>query len=428
MRGSERTAAWLASAAIVGLATVSVAEAGGFAVREQSAYGQGLSFAGIAAGGSLSSMFWNPATLAEVGAIEIEAVATGVFPISEVDVDAFGPFPASDEGDIAQDALVPALYAAYRLNERLVLGVGVNSGFGLVTQFDDSSVLRAAGIAGTSDVFSINVNPAVSFQVNDWLALAIGAQLQYIDVRLTAQALPAPFGVSTIDGDDFGVGLTAGLLLTPMAGTEIGLGYRSRINHELDGELRTAGPAFDVTGDGLDLPDTVTLGIRQRITDAFRVMAGVEWANWSRFETVNVKLDGAPVTIPLSFDYDDGWFFSVGGEYDVTERVTLRAGIAYEISPLDDDTRTYRLPDSNRLWLSAGGSYEASERFSFDAGYTFISAEDADLLPFGGGGSIANGPFRGHADSHVHIISAGVTVKLGARPAPVVEQPMIVKY
>ncbi len=41
------------------------ANAGGFAIREQSTYGQGTSFAGVAAGGALSSMFWNPATMTQ---------------------------------------------------------------------------------------------------------------------------------------------------------------------------------------------------------------------------------------------------------------------------------------------------------------------------------------------------------------------------
>jgi len=42
----------------------SAAHAGAFGLREQSAAGQGLSFAGAAAGGAgLGSMFWNPATM-----------------------------------------------------------------------------------------------------------------------------------------------------------------------------------------------------------------------------------------------------------------------------------------------------------------------------------------------------------------------------
>ncbi len=46
------------------LATATGASAGGFALREQSAEFQGMSFAGSAAGGSLSSMFWNSAAVA----------------------------------------------------------------------------------------------------------------------------------------------------------------------------------------------------------------------------------------------------------------------------------------------------------------------------------------------------------------------------
>ena len=108
-------------------------------------------------------------------------------------------FPGSDEGNIAQDAFVPAGYAAYRLNDRIVLGVGINVPFGLATEYDEDSILNQTGVAGKSEVFSLNVNPAVSVEVTDWLALALGAQIQYFDARLTRQAL-GPLGVSTARG------------------------------------------------------------------------------------------------------------------------------------------------------------------------------------------------------------------------------------
>ena len=58
------------------------ANAGGFALREQSTYGQGTSFAGVAAGGALSSMFWNPATMTQVPGIVSETNVAGVFPFA----------------------------------------------------------------------------------------------------------------------------------------------------------------------------------------------------------------------------------------------------------------------------------------------------------------------------------------------------------
>lgn len=390
---------------------MSEAHAGAFAIRSQSAYAQGSSFAGIAAGGSLSSMFWNPANLSEVQGTEIEAVGTGIFPDVHVKLDpAPLGFPGSDEGNIAHNAFVPSGYAAYRLNERIVLGLGINSPFGLVTEYDDGSVLYQNGVAGKSEVFSVNINPAVSVEVTDWLAFALGAQVQYFDVRLTRQALGA-LGISTLKGDDVGFGLTAGIKVSPMPGTEIGLGYRSFIQHDLDGKLDTANAGVnDVHYDGVNLPDVVTLGIRQRITDRFRVMAGAEWTNWSQFDTV--QIDDGPAPIDLSFEYDDGWLFSLGGEFDVTQRASVRAGIGYELSPIDDNVRSYRLPYNNGILLSAGTSYRFDEHFSFDLGYSFLSVQDMEILAADAGGREANGPFSGRADTHVHYISAAIKWRL----------------
>jgi long-chain fatty acid transport protein len=391
---------------------MSGAYAGAFAVRTQSAYGQGASFAGIAAGGSLSSMFWNPANLSDVQRIAIEAVGTGIFPTVDVELDAqpLLGFLASDEGNIAHNAFVPAGYAAYRLNERVVLGVGINSPFGLITEYDDDSILNQTGVAGKSEVFSVNLNPAVSVALADWLALAIGAQVQYFDARLTRQAL-GPLGVSRLEGDDVGFGLTAGIKVTPRPGTAIGLGYRSFINHDLDGTLKTpTAGTFDVTYDDVTMPDLVTLGIRQRITDRFRIMAGAEWSNWSQFDTVKIK--NGPAPIDLAFNYDDGWFFSLGGELDLTQQVIVRSGIGYELGPIDDNVRSYRVPDGDRLHLSGGVSYRLDERFSFDLGYSFVAAEDMAIRAADAGGPDVNGPFSGRADTHIHYIAAAIKVKL----------------
>jgi long-chain fatty acid transport protein len=196
-------------------------------------------------------------------------------------------------------------------------------------------------------------------------------------------------------------------MVTPVPGTEIGLGYRSSIHHELDGTLETANAGdFDVDYNGVNLPDIVTLGIRQRITDRFRVMTGAEWSNWSQFDTVEVE--GGPAPIELPFEYDDSWLFSLGGEFDLTQRATVRAGIGYQLSPIDDNVRTYRLPYNNGLLLSAGASYRLNKRFSFDIGYSFFAVEDMDLLAADAGGPDSNGPFSGRADTHVHYISAAI--------------------
>jgi long-chain fatty acid transport protein len=402
---------WICSCAVATLSATSGALAAAFAVRTQSAYGQGSSFAGVAAGGSLSSIFWNPANLADVTRGEIEAVGTGIFPDIDVKLNPVPPlgFAGSHEGNIAENKFIPAGYAAYRVHDRIVVGVGINAPFGLLTEYHGNSILNQTGVAGKSEVFSLNVNPVVSLEVTDWLALALGAQVQYFDTRLTRQAL-GPLGISRLEGDDVGFGFTAGIKVTPRRGTAIGLGYRSFIEHDLDGTLKspTVGTS-DVTYEGVNLPDLVTVGIRQTINDRFRIMAGAEWSNWSRFDTVKIK--GGPAPIDLPFKYDDGWFFSVGGEFDVTQAVTLRTGVGYELGPIDDNVRTYRIPDSDRLYLSGGVSYRLDERFSFDLGYSFATVEDADIRAASADGPDTNGPFSGHVDAQSHYISAAIRVK-----------------
>src|ERR1039458_7568710 len=64
------------------IAVTADANAGGFAVREQSAWGQGTSFAGVAAGGDLSAMFWNPATMTQMPGLQSESVLSGIMAYS----------------------------------------------------------------------------------------------------------------------------------------------------------------------------------------------------------------------------------------------------------------------------------------------------------------------------------------------------------
>ena len=68
--------------------------------------------------------------------------------------------------------------------------------------------------------------------------------LQYFDVRLrSASSFLATAPTTTLEGDDVGVGATAGALLTLPTDTQIGVGFRSAIRHELWGEIEVKVPA-----------------------------------------------------------------------------------------------------------------------------------------------------------------------------------------
>ena len=109
-----------ASAATLLAAAHSAAFAGGFEIREQSAFFSGTAYAGTAAGGSsLSSIFWNPAASSFVGqGITTDSNYTLVLPDADLHVDAataqFAPVNRDNDVDIGRDAIIPASYAAWR--------------------------------------------------------------------------------------------------------------------------------------------------------------------------------------------------------------------------------------------------------------------------------------------------------------------------
>lgn len=261
----------------------------------------------------------------------------------------------------------------------------------------------------SSRIFTANLNPIVGVKLNDWLSVAAGPMIEYFDVRLKNAAGIVPNDPSAIlEGDDWGGGFTAGVSITPFAGTTLGIGYRSSFRHTLEGTLATPAGIFGPSAlkfpvkTNLNTPDQVTIGLSQVITPALTLHAGFEWQNWSRAgDPAIVGPSGAPIS-HLPLNYDDGYFYALGADYRLNERWILRAGFAYEQSPIDTAVRSTRLPDSDRYWVSIGASYQYTEKLSFDVAYTHVFHKDADVRIVPGHQDYAGLPFVAEAETDVN--------------------------
>jgi long-chain fatty acid transport protein len=429
-------AGWLRAAGALGLliAATATAEAGGFAIREQSAYGQGTSFAGIAAGGSLSAMFWNPAVMTQFAGIESEASAAWIIPHSAQTAlpgsTLFGFTPGSIDNS-SEQALVPSGYFSYQVNPNLWLGLSITSPFGLSVSFPDFWTGRDYA-AGDTWLRSYNFAPSIAWRINDWISVGAGVQFQYATTSLTRGVSLPPFviGDATLAGNGWGYGFTAGVTLTPTPTTTIGIGYRSFMDQKIDGSLSQVLTAFGITVSSVTpatttirLPDTVSLGIRQRIDPQLTLLGTVEWTNWSRIGTADVNSGGATVAT-LPFQYRDGWLFALGAEYQWTDRLTVRGGLAYEISPITDEVRIPLLPDNDRVWLSAGLTWQIWRGFSADLAYSHIFVRDThiDISAASGNPWFTTSPgaiaYIGDVDSHVDILSFSLKYRWDEPKAP----------
>lgn len=409
------------------------ASAGGFDIKEQSTHYQGMSFAGSAAGGTLSSMFWNPAAAsAAVVGLNMESSYALILPDSEITGSVSSPVPAiegylnskDDTVDVGEEVVVPASYMAWRgeYDPRVVFALSINSQYGLGTKPDNLDWVGQEH-SRSAKIFSVNVAPTISYDVMPGVTVGGGLQVEYFDLRKLKTSLDPAFATtlglgadSNLEGDDIGVGFTAGILLKPAKGTSIGVGYRSTIEHELRGNLAVSLPGLPTSYTpikaNLDTPDKVTASFEQAITPALRALGTVEWTNWSKLGVIPVNTAAGGVTVAnIDLQWQDGWFFSLGGEYDYSSTLTLRAGVAYEISPIGSASeRLLQLPDNDRIWASIGGTYKWSENISFDFAYSHLFVEDGDIsrYPATTSAPLSQTLFTGEAESSIDIISVGV--------------------
>lgn len=398
----------------------SAAHAGAFLIRDQSAAGFGMAIAGVAAGDVLSYSFWNPAVLATVRDFEAESDLTAIFPSFDIHPsDATNAFQDAVGGstnssvDVGRSAYVPASYIAYPLNDRVTLGLAINSAFGLSTLAPDNWAGQV--YSRQSEIFSLNVTPMASYRINDMISVGAGVQLEYFRARLSQAIGVEPDAPSALlrATDDLGVGFNLGVQINPWKGTTLGLGYRSSISHDVNGSLDVSGTSTPAKTT-LDTPDVLSFGIRQEITERFRVLGTVEWDHWSKLGELPVTGPGGVPLTSLKLDYRDGWLYSVGAEYDYSDTLTLRAGIGYEVAPLTVENRDTRLPETDQFILSAGATYKYNDRITLDASYLYsMGLGDGDIDLTEGNPRYLGVPFQATSDLSVSIVSVALRMKLG---------------
>jgi long-chain fatty acid transport protein len=447
------------------------AQAGGFSNRQQSATGQGFSFAGAGTSAfGLGSMFWNPANITNFEGRRSEWNISIIAPNTEVTTNSAGfaspllaplnPLVAGrtiSSGNINQTTVAPASYNSFQVNEWLWLGLQTGAPFGSTTKAEAGF---AGSVYGTSTkIKSIAVTPTVGIKLADWISFGFGVTLQDFRVDLKSgdirywpaifnPAVPAAartglFSASAptqLKGDSYGVGFTAGVTVKPWVGGEISLGYRSSIRHSLEGTLdlsTPAGPNARLIKSNLNLPEIVTLGLKQDLNPQWTITGTVQWTNWSRVNVppITDRVTGAPIS-GLGLRYKDEWFLAAGVQYNWDQNLSLRAGLAYEISPITDETRGVRVLDSNRIWLSVGAGYKITDRLALDVGYSHLRLANGKVNivgvnnPLNPAGNPAFTAFNytGESRGHAHIFAVSLKYRWDSVAVAEPARPVVKKF
>ncbi|MEX1147699.1 MAG: outer membrane protein transport protein [Sphingomonadales bacterium] len=370
------------------------AEAAGFMLMEQSARASGRAYAGEAAmADNASVLFFNPAGMTRLQGPVVEGGAYVIMPKARLSDQGstmtVGPFPAmpvggADNGQGFSAQPVGSFYGAMPVTRDLWVGLAVTVPFGLKNKYDTDYFGRYDSTS--SKVLAIDVAPTVAYRVNEYWSIGGAVNFQRAEATLV-NALPnplAPEGIGpdsdgrfTVDGSDWTIGFTAGILLQVTDEMRVGVSYRSAISHRLTGTATTElggmvapqGVAAD-----LDLPDTLSVAVAYELTPRLTFMTQFNYHGWDRFEEVRLELeDGSELATAENFR--NTWGVAAGVEIVTNERWSLRFGAAYDRTPTRDEFRSTRIPDASRIWGSLGATYNVNDWAAIDLSYARMFAK-----------------------------------------------------
>jgi len=71
-------------------------------------------------------------------------------------------------------------------------------------------------------------------------------------------------------------------------------------------------------------------------------------------------------------DFSDALRYSIGTDYQYSENLMLRAGFAFDESPVSQQHLSISIPDTDRFWFSFGGNYAIDENSNVDLGVSVL--------------------------------------------------------
>ena len=430
------------SLAIVGaLAAPRSAEASAFQLKEDSVQAMGRAYAGSATAGNDASVIANaPAAMADLKGTYFQADVTGVNFSAKFNGsahDALGrPIAGGNGGDAGTTLPIPAFYASTQLGDRWHIGLAGTVPFGFQTEYDNNFVGRYNALK--TKLASYDVTLSASFNVTDDFALGVSAIAQKTTAELSsavnynavglglvnqaaaggllspvqaaglAQQLgavvpPGSDGRARVKGDDWAYGWQAGAYWKLTPNDRFSFNWHSQIRHHIDGTANftmptnvqavlaspTVAPILGALGGtpfvhtngtaALTTPATATFSYWHQ-DQKFGIGMDLAWTKWDVLKnlTVNYANPVQPATVE-EFNYKNTVFASIGADWYLTEKWTLRGGIGVDVSPTGAQFRDARVPDSTRKELAFGVGYQATDNFSVNASYMHIFVNKAHL-------------------------------------------------
>lgn len=422
------------------LFTSTASVAGGFQVNEHSATGLGRAFAGEAViADNASVLSRNAAAMMMFDTTSISFGLTMVKPDVSVKntqynrLHTVGIIPTGldsmsidDTDSIASTEFVPNIYVIQPLSDKWAFGFASYSNFGTGTEFDDK--YDASVFGGKTEVKSANIGFSLAYKLNEQLSVGGGVDVIYgignlyrdldrnqCDLSLAGTSC-ATKKITALDISATGVGIggNVGVVYQLNDRNRFGLSYKYSPEVKAKGDVDyLENHLHGVTSDAvyLPLPDIAEFSGYHLLTDKVAIHYSYQWIGWSAFDSVDINdVDSDQRTSVKEYNWKNSYHIAVGTTYYLNKKWTLRAGYMFDKTPVDEIT-SISIPDSDRQWFSTGFTYNWSDKTSLDFGFTYLIGKDVDAsevqdIPDIGGVSTPNPSLT--ATTHADAILAAI--------------------
>ena len=390
------------------------ANAGGYSTSLYSTSGLGNAYSGSATGShDVSDIFFNPAVTA--GKDKNEIIASLSYLRLAIDPDNIstnfvaGKRSGTESRNVGTQKLIPALYFSSPLNNKTAFNLAITSPFGLETKYNNNWSGRFRAL--NSSISTLNINPSFSYKLTDDLSFGAGAMAQYYKANLTKEVFTSATttGLGRVAGSDWGYGYNLGLKYDISKDLKVGLGYRSKIDYKLKGNV-------DVNDNLLaskfksktTTPESMSIGVAYNVNSDLQIVADSLWTRWSRLKNLDVVAQNAKLSSSTKFNWNDSFLHSVGANYALNKNSLLRTGLAFEKEAMNDRNREPIVPSSDKYWITAGLNQKLGDGFEIDLAYVHQIYKTAKINIADYGDKGLQGSVMGKYKTSVDVVSVAL--------------------
>ena len=401
------------------LALPAESRAEGFAIMESSARGMALGGGLVARGGDPSSIAYNPAAITLLPGTQTQA---------NLAISQFYWGVDTRQGGIQQNSHsshqtwpIPSLYLTHQLNDKLWLGMGMYTRFGLGVKYPHDwpggSSLQSVKLITSS------LMPTLAYKINDVFSVAAGIEVMGATMQMRRTNLSIPgMNIGDVNINGHGASFGGNLSLHAKINDQwsMGLLYRTPMSLKVEGKTRYDRPIGQMAPTHpqlkflqnsnlrgtMHLPDSIAFGVSYAPLDNLSFEADATYTLWSRFCDFNMYMKH-PVNDwqNSTKDWENSWTFSFSAEYKPVEWMALRAGFMYETSPMNYGYADYMIPSNGRNYYTAGIGFFYGN-WTLDLAYMYIHNHVLDYTESARSGT---GVLEGRT-THPHAHNFGIGI------------------